>query len=613
MCDHALRRSGLLLALAVCQLSWSVPAANGQGLTADSPTATSNASAAVSAAEESPEVPIAIGIAPLKGDPTSRVMQAAPTVGNMTYHGGVVQHTQKVFTIFWSPAGYSFPGAYMNDLNQFVQDLNGSPYYAIASQYSDTVSNISTVVTHGGTWLDTVNGFPETALTYADLFNEVARAKAANSWISDSNSYFQVYTPLGISTAAFSSPVCGLHWEASTAIGQIIYPQDYGTSGTCFPGGNYPHYDVVDAAINTSAHEILETVTDPQAGGWFYVDGSGEIGDLCNFVFGTRAIDGSNLTLNGHKYLAQQLWSNAISGCALSYGGGPPAAATLVSPSGTISTNTPTYTWNAVTGTNAATFYYLWVQTGSGVIQQWYDASVCGSVTCSVTPTTPATGSVVTWWIRTWNSAGNGPWSSSLSFVPPQPPPMTTLVSPSGNISTSQPTYTWNKVTAATWYYVWVNNPSGTAVVTQWYDASGCGSTTCALTPSVSLPVGTSTWWVATWNNAGYGPWSSGMSFTVGVPLATTLISPTGSISTQTPTFTWNKVNSATFYYLTVRNAGGMYVDQTWYDASVVCSASTCSVTPATTLATGNNAWWVETWNSFGYGPWSAGLTFTTP
>src|SRR5262249_4808877 len=63
--------------------------------------------------------------------------------GNMTYHGGTIQHTQKVYTIFWSPAGTSFPTGYQATINQFIQDLNGSSYYAIANQYGDSLGNIS--------------------------------------------------------------------------------------------------------------------------------------------------------------------------------------------------------------------------------------------------------------------------------------------------------------------------------------------------------------------------------------------------------------------------------------------------------------------------------------
>jgi hypothetical protein len=56
-----------------------------------------------------------------------------------------------------------------------------------------------------------------------------------------------------------------------------------------------------------------------------------------------------------------------LADCGGTYGGSvfrlvsgniPPEKATLIFPSGTISTPTPTYTWNAVA---AASYYYLWV------------------------------------------------------------------------------------------------------------------------------------------------------------------------------------------------------------------------------------------------------------
>jgi hypothetical protein len=229
---------------------------------------------------------------------------------DMTYHGGPVQRNQKVFTIFWNP-GAPFPFGYQQTINQFVQDLNGSPYYAIASQYYDQTGNIGTALTFGGTWLDTTTPFPSTALGFSDLMAEVNRAKAANGWISDANSYFQIYTPSGITSSV--SGICGLHWFSNPAVGQILFPM----SG-CMPGGPYPNDTFADPAINVSAHEILETLTDPFGNAWYFQNVAGEISDLCNFQFGPRAADGSNVTIGGHRYLAQTQYSNANSSCVLS-------------------------------------------------------------------------------------------------------------------------------------------------------------------------------------------------------------------------------------------------------------------------------------------------------
>ena len=98
------------------------------------------------------------------------------------------------------------------------------------------------------------------------------------------------------------------------------------------------------------------------------------------------------------------------------------------------------------------------------------------------------------------------------------PPPAATLVSPNGNITDTTPTYTWNAVLGSTWYYLWVDDSAGN-VIQQWYTAAdaGCASGigTCSVTPTTTLAFGNATWWIQTWNNAGLGPWSSGMTFTI--------------------------------------------------------------------------------------------------
>jgi hypothetical protein len=399
-------------------LSWFVPTANGQEPWLNATPTSESGTSATGEPQQSPIrfgiASVESGIAPLENDATSRAAQASSPVGNMTYHGGPVQHAQKVFTIFWNPTVSPFPAGYQTTINQFVQDLNGTPYYAIASQYGDGVGNISTALTYGGTWLDLTNIIPNNPPTITDLETEVSRAMAANGWTGDANSYFQIYTPSGYGTAA---AYCGYHVNGSPAFGLILFPADHTGpgGGTCFPAGPYPNTQVVDAAINTSAHEIMETLTDPLLNAWYYVSGSGEIGDLCNFMFGSRAPDGSDVVLNGHRYLVQQEWSNAISGCALSYTAGPPPATTVLSPTGRVSTNLPAFAWNTV---SSATSYYLSVQTLSGtpVIQQAYTSAVCGTSTCSVMPAVPLSRGSYMWSVETRNGAGGGPVSSSLSF-----------------------------------------------------------------------------------------------------------------------------------------------------------------------------------------------------
>jgi Zn-dependent metalloprotease len=193
---------------------------------------------------------------------------------------------------------------------------------------------------------------------------------------------------------------------------------------------------------------------------------------------------------------------------------------------------------------------------------------------------------------------------SSLSLA------ATTLIAPIGSIGTDyNPNYTWNKVNAATHYRLYVSGPNG-LVLDQWYQATSiCGITTCSVV-SPTLGGGTHTWYVQTYNAAGYGPWSNGAnptSFTTStptIPAGATLTAPTGTISSHTPVYQWNKVSMATWYHLYVSSSSGTVVDQ-WYQAASVCNTTTCSVA-SPTLASGDYTWWIQTYNLAGYGPWKS-------
>jgi hypothetical protein len=202
-------------------------------------------------------------------------------------------------------------------------------------------------------------------------------------------------------------------------------------------------------------------------------------------------------------------------------------------------------------------------------------------------------------------------------------PGAATLVSPTGTTTTT-PTYWWNAVSNAAQYYLWVNDSTGNVIKT-WYTAaqagcasgSGSASSTCSITPSATLATGSGTWWVMASNSNGAGPWSTGMAFTVSIapPGAATLVLPTGTLTTTTPTYTWNAVSNAAQYYLWVNDSTGNVI-KTWYTAAQAnCSTGTgtCSITPSTALASGAGTWWILPWNSNGNGPWSDGMAFIRP
>jgi hypothetical protein len=372
--------------------------------------------------------------------------------------------------------------------------------------------------------------------------------------------------------------------------------------------------------------------TDPAT--WYYLWVDGPSGNVFNRWYEASAIcAGSScsvtpvgLTLGGgnHTWWVQT-WNDAGYGpwsegmTFTSPAPSLPGKATLVSPKGSIGNNNPTYTWNEVTG---ATWYYLWINGPSGNIHQaWYNSAQanCNGSTCSVANATPNLGvGAHTWWVQTWSSAGYGPWSDSATFTPPTPTPpgKATLNSPSGSTGNTNPTYTWNQVSAATWYYLWVDGPSG-HLLDKWYSSAdaNCNGATCSVANATpNLSGGTHTWWIQTWSSAGYGPWSDGMSFALTPPEKATLVSPNGSSGSNNPTYRWNEVPGATWYYLWVDGPSGHVFDRWYTSAQANCNGTTCLVGSTTpNLSAGSYTWWIQTWSSAGYGPWSNGMSFSNP
>ena len=114
-------------------------------------------------------------------------------------------------------------------------------------------------------------------------------------------------------------------------------------------------------------------------------------------------------------------------------------SATLISPSGTITTATPTYTWEAV---SKSIWYYLWVNDSTGnSIKQWYTAAKAGcsggTGTCSIAPGIALAQGSAIWRVETWNSNGDGRWSDVMAFTVAGPAIYTITASagPNGAIS----------------------------------------------------------------------------------------------------------------------------------------------------------------------------------
>jgi extracellular elastinolytic metalloproteinase len=234
--------------------------------------------------------------------------------------------------------------------------------------------------------------------------------------------------------------VC-LMWEAFAAFGLGTDAQSGGpdatnvTNGFAVPAscqqGNPPPQGGPPAIDSPAPGSTLTSSTVTFTGGhtnadqqhWLYVGTTSGGSDLFNQDLGTgHSATVSNLPSNGTIHV--RYWTRFASGWEYTDQqytmsvDATPAAATLVSPSGSIGTKTPTYTWNAVSN---STWYYLWVNDSTGnKIKTWYRASEAncgdGTGTCSVAPNTALAEGDGKWWIQTYNGNGYGPWSTAMSF-----------------------------------------------------------------------------------------------------------------------------------------------------------------------------------------------------
>jgi hypothetical protein len=259
--------------------------------------------------------------------------------GNLAYHGGPVMHTNKVYAIYWVPAGYTVSSSYQSLINRFFTDVAADSgkttnvYYS-DTQYSDGSGSIAYSSALGGSYVDTnalpgsgcSDSYTSVCLSDAQIRSEIDRVATANGW-ARSGALFFMFTAKGIgscysSTSCAFSQYCAYHSNFNASAGNTLYAnQPYAdTVPSACDAGNRPNGDDADATINVTSHEHNETITDALGTAWYDHRGY-ENGDKCAWNFGGQLGGGSgaqyNQLINGHPYELQQEWSNRSSGCVL--------------------------------------------------------------------------------------------------------------------------------------------------------------------------------------------------------------------------------------------------------------------------------------------------------
>jgi hypothetical protein len=258
-------------------------------------------------------------------------------LGNLRYHGGPVEHTNKTYAIYWVPSGYSTQSGYSSVINQFFTDVAAdsgktSNVYYTGTQYSDGSGNVQYSSSFGGSYTDTnplpASGCTDSAtsvcLTDAQVQAEIQKDIAAAGWTANSTTEFFMFTAKGIGSCISSSECaftyyCAYHSSIGSGSNEILYanmPYADTVPADC-DAGQHPNGNDADATINVTSHEHNETITDPNGNAWYDLEGY-ENGDKCAWIFGTVSGPSGaeyNQTINGHHYFLQQEYSNYDRNC----------------------------------------------------------------------------------------------------------------------------------------------------------------------------------------------------------------------------------------------------------------------------------------------------------
>lgn len=249
--------------------------------------------------------------------------------GDLAWNGGPVQHYPVTYEIFWGPGWSNGAGGVTADgqvVENYFNDLGGTSFENILTQYYDSAGNVVNTHTVGGIWLDTSTPPTDSScggstVQDSSIQSEVSNAIAANGWPADgSNAIYFVYTANGYyvndGTGSCSEQTfCAYHnWSNSNGVAYAAMPYPMALNGCGVP--NSPNGNAYgDSLASVTSHEQFEAVTDPQpSSGW--VDAAGyEIGDKCAWDFSA----GYTYLNYGGTFEVQTEYSNATSSCVNSY------------------------------------------------------------------------------------------------------------------------------------------------------------------------------------------------------------------------------------------------------------------------------------------------------
>jgi hypothetical protein len=250
-----------------------------------------------------------------------------PANNGIDYHNGpVMLGTVHIYYIWYGDWSDQDTISILTDL---AENIGGTPWFNINSSYYDRSNkHVGNAVTYNGSTTDDYSH--GAALSDDDIEGIVADAIASKRLPKDANGvYFVLTSPDVDETSGFCSNFCGWHFSDKISGADIKF-SFIGGADRCLNHCSRQRFHspnnnpAADAMASILAHELSESVTDPDLNAWYSNNTSEENADKCAWTFGEVYPIGNgsnaNVQWGSRDYLIQQNWVNAKGGsCALSY------------------------------------------------------------------------------------------------------------------------------------------------------------------------------------------------------------------------------------------------------------------------------------------------------
>lgn len=279
------------------------------------PVEASSATAAATGIDQSPKGGVLIRKSSSAGDGGA----TTSTRGPLTPHSGLILDHTNTYAIFWDPAWTTnpqFTGDKITSLQSFFAGFGGSNYSNTLTEYGATTQSTFKMTIMDNSQAPNFDPGPSI------LGGHICALLDAHGLAPDYYAFYAIYTPARYTVDP--NGFLGYHAKATchnvTIHEALIYTADsVSPADHSFVVDGIHHSNNAAELVNVTAHELAETITNPDlTNGWYAVNSKGEVADKCNFTFNTSA---PFLTLhNGGIFKLQGEWSNF----AFNHGTGAP-------------------------------------------------------------------------------------------------------------------------------------------------------------------------------------------------------------------------------------------------------------------------------------------------